>query len=150
MSDEKEPTDTLPNLLDRPAAEPPPRPRTSRWGWAACVGVAALALLGGYFLRERLKSEQDNAQSARQATNDLARSLHESEEARRTLEGQVAKLQEQGQELAADRESLAQSVQEKDQALTRLQDTYSTLQSRLQASGWMWWTRFSSTPGRRR
>ena len=100
--------------------------RSSPVAWTLFLFTLLLAAGGGYFLFQQLKDAKDETARARQATNDLAQNLHQSEETRHELETENQKLAASQQELAADKESLSASLEQ-------LKSTYTTLEDRLQS-----------------
>src|SRR4051812_24460454 len=80
--------------------------RSSPVAWTLFLITLLLTAGGGYFLFQQLKDAKDETARARQATNDLAENLHQSEQVRHQLESENQKLSQTQQELAADKETL--------------------------------------------
>jgi chemotaxis protein MotB len=93
------------------------------------VGLAAVIYLG----HQLVTSETQDADKARQATSDLVARLRTVEAEALEATRKVAALEEEKTNLSTERDSLTQSLAEKDAELARLKSTQDDLQEKLKA-----------------
>src|SRR5215469_4136694 len=107
--------------------------RSSKTPWLLLILVLCAAGAGGYFGFHELQSKDASLAIAMKNSEDATGKARAAELARKSLEERLAKQEEEGARLAADRDALARQIEQKESEIAKLKATYDSLQEKMKA-----------------
>jgi len=107
--------------------------RSSKAPWLLLILVLCGAGAGGYFGFRELESKDASLGIALKNSEEANVKAKEAEAARKSLEERLAKQEEEGARLAADRDSLARQIEQKESQIAKLKATYDSLEEKMKA-----------------
>ncbi len=106
---------------------------SSKAPWLLLILVLCGAGAAGYFGYRELESKEASIAIALSKGEDANAKAKAAEAARKELEERLAKQDEEGAQLAADRDALARQVEQKESEIAKLKATYDSLEEKMKA-----------------
>jgi chemotaxis protein MotB len=107
--------------------------RSSKAPWLLLILVLGGAGAAAYFGLRELESKDASIAIALKNSEDATGKARAAELAGKALEERLAKQEEEGARLAADRDSLARQIEQKESEIAKLKETYDSLQEKMKA-----------------
>jgi chemotaxis protein MotB len=107
--------------------------RSSKAPWLLLILVLCGAGAAAYFGFRKLESNDALLATAMKDSENANVSAKAAEVARRTLEERLAKQEEEGARVAADRDALARQIEQRESEIAKLKATYDSLEEKMKA-----------------
>src|SRR5262249_54520702 len=107
--------------------------RSSKTPWLLLMLVLCGAGAAGYFGFRELESKDASIATALKDGEEANSKAKAAEVARKALEERLAKQEEEGARLAADRDALARQIEHKESEISKLRATYDSLEEKMKA-----------------
>jgi len=107
--------------------------RSSKAPWLLLILALCGAGAGGYLGFRELKSKDASIATALKNSEDAIGKARAAEIARKALEERLAKQEEEGARLAADRNALVRQIEQKESEIAKLRATYDSLEEKMKA-----------------
>jgi len=107
--------------------------KSSKAPWVLLILVLCGAGAGGYFGFRELERRDASIAIALKNNEDAIGKARAADIARKAVEERLAKQEEEGARLAADRDALARQIEEKESEIAKLKATYDSLEEKMKA-----------------